>query len=119
MLAGLREHGIGMAGWRSDALRDRIASEVADPAPFTVPAGRLDPREVMTKIDAVVPKDWDIVCGLGHFFFFAMTGLGGRRPERYHVISEFGAIGSALAAAIGIAAARRDGRVLLIDGDAA
>ena len=55
--------------------------------------------------------------GGGHYFSIAMTHMKGRPAERYHVVNDFGAIGSALPAAIGIAAARGDGKVLLIEGD--
>jgi len=33
-------------------------------------AGLLDPRKVIDAIDAVVPKDWDIVVGGGHQAYF-------------------------------------------------
>jgi thiamine pyrophosphate-dependent acetolactate synthase large subunit-like protein len=46
-----------------------------------------------------------------------MTHMKGRPAEKYHVVNDFGAIGSALPAAIGIAAARGDGKVMLIEGD--
>jgi thiamine pyrophosphate-dependent acetolactate synthase large subunit-like protein len=41
----------------------------------------------------------------------------GRRAEQVHVLNDFGAIGSAFPAAIGMAAARGDGKLLLIEGD--
>ncbi|WP_173933905.1 thiamine pyrophosphate-binding protein [Chelativorans sp. Marseille-P2723] len=84
---------------------------------FEIPPGLLDPRIVMRELDEVVPKDWDIVCGGSHFFYFALTYLSGRHPKRIHIINEFGAIGSAFPAAMGVAAARGDGKVLLIEGD--
>ena len=49
--------------------------------------------------------------------YFTATNTPGRPPELYASIRHFGAIGSGLSHAIGIAAARRDGKVLLIDGD--
>ena len=55
--------------------------------------------------------------GAGHYFSMVMTHMKGRAAERYHVVNDFGAIGSALPAAIGIAAARGDGKVLLVEGD--
>ena len=64
-----------------------------------------------------MPKDWDIVSGGAHFCGTAITHLKGRAAERYHVINDFGAIGSAFPTAIGVAAARNDGKVLLIEGD--
>ncbi|MGI4795647.1 MAG: thiamine pyrophosphate-binding protein, partial [Janthinobacterium lividum] len=104
-------------GWRTEALGVQIAAHVADPAEFPIKPGELDPRSLMARIDAVIPKDWHIVCGVGHYFFFAMAGLSGRDPDRVTIISEFATIGSALPIALAIAAERQDGRVLMIDGD--
>jgi acetolactate synthase-1/2/3 large subunit len=59
-----------------------------------------------------VPKDWDIIVVGGHCFSFAMTHLHGRPAGKYHIPIDFGAI-----AAIGGAAARNDGKVMLIDDD--
>ena len=64
-----------------------------------------------------MPKDWDIIVAGGHCFSFAMTHLRGRPAGKYHTPIDFGAIGSGLPAAIGVATARNNGRVLLIDGD--
>jgi thiamine pyrophosphate-dependent acetolactate synthase large subunit-like protein len=113
----LRERGIQGPGLRTETLARRLASEPPDPREFPVEPDTLDPRMILDELDNVVPKDWDIVCGSAHFTGFAMTVLRGRRPERYHIASDFGAIGQALPNAIGVAAARRDGKVLLIEGD--
>src|SRR5262249_16657594 len=49
------------AAIRSKELAHRIATEPSDSVPFDIAPGVLDPREVISAIDAVVPKDWDIV----------------------------------------------------------
>ena len=74
-------------------------------------------RPVVKELDATVPKDWDIIVAGGHCFSFAMTHLCGRPAGKYHIPIDFGAIGLGLPAAIGVAAARNDGKVMLIDGD--
>ncbi len=104
-------------GLRTPDLAKAIAGHVFETKQYTIPANTVDPRELYHELDRVVPKDWDIVCGPGHFFNIALTEMHGRHPSRWHVISEFGAIGSALGCAIGIAATRRDGKVLLLEGD--
>jgi thiamine pyrophosphate-dependent acetolactate synthase large subunit-like protein len=79
----------------------------------------LDPREVIEAIDAVVPKDWDIVVGGGHQAYFN-TQMRGRPAERYTTVREFGAVGNGLSYALGVAAARRqgrDGKIVLFEGD--
>ena len=71
----------------------------------------------MQELDAAIPKDWTVVSGGAHFAGIAVTHMHGRRAENVHVINDFGAIGSAFPIAIGVAAARGDGKVLLIEGD--
>ena len=58
-----------------------------------------------------------IVVGAGHYFSMVMTHMKGRPANKYHVVNDFGAIGSGLPAAIGVATARGDGKVMLVEGD--
>ena len=58
-----------------------------------------------------------MVSGGAHFAGIAVTHMYGRRAEQVHVVNEFGAIGSGFPTAIGMAAARGDGKLLLIEGD--
>lgn len=113
----LDDEGIRRPGWRSNEIAARIAADVPDGKEFAVTPGTLDPRRVVRELDAAIPKDWDIVVAGGHCFNFAITHLQGRAAGRYHIPIDFGAIGSGLSAAIGVAVARGHGRVLLIDGD--
>ena len=57
-----------------------------------------------------------IVVGGGHYFSIALTHIKNRAPDKVHVFVDFGAIGSGLPAAIGIAQARNNGKVALIAG---
>src|SRR5215208_4340429 len=123
ILAGLdKKLGVGKptaAAIRTKELAHRIATEPADLMPFDIAPGVLDPREVIRAIDAVVPKDWDIVVGGGHQAYFN-TQMRGRSAERYTTIREFGAVGNGLSYALGVAAARRqgrDGKIVLFEGD--
>ena len=120
-MQGLRDRlaarGLQERGFRTPDLARRLETERTDDVRFPIPLGTIDPRAVLRELDDAVPKDWDVVCGVGHFFFVAMAGLRGRHPRHYHLVSEFGTIGSALSVAAGVAAARGDGKVLLIDGD--
>ncbi|GGL80869.1 thiamine pyrophosphate-binding protein [Wenxinia marina] len=102
-------------GWRSDSMLQRIAAPRPDEA-VEIEDGLLDPRAVVAELDAAIPKDWDIVAGTGHSSYFP-SHMRGRPPERHHILREFGAIGSSLPMAIGVAAARGTGNVVLIDGD--
>lgn len=115
----LRERGKPNFGIRTMELASSLEAEAQspDPKPFDPAPGLLDPRAAMREIDRVVPKDWDIVFGSGHYASIAATYLRNRAPERYHIINEFGAIGSGFATAVGIAATRNNGKVALIEGD--
>src|SRR6188472_3635855 len=123
ILAGLdKKLGVGKptaAAIRTKELAHRIATEPADSMPFDIAPGVLDPREVIKAIDAVIPKDWDIVVGGGHQAYFN-TQMRGRPAERYTTVREFGAVGNGLSYALGVAAARRQGRegkIVLFEGD--
>ena len=117
ILAKLRERRISASGMRTESLALRIANEVVDPKEYPVAPNTVDPRTALLELDRVVPKDWDIVVGNGHFTNFVMTHMGGRTADRWHVINDFGASGSGLGAGIGVAVTRNNGKVLLIEGD--
>lgn len=114
----LEQRNIKRTGFRTADMAEAVAGDFPpDRKEFPVQANTVDPRKMMIELDAIVPKDWDIVVGGGHYFSIAMTHMKGRPAEKYHVINDFGAIGSGLPAAVGVAAARGDGKVLLIEGD--
>ncbi|MGR3417960.1 thiamine pyrophosphate-binding protein [Paracoccus sp. (in: a-proteobacteria)] len=102
-------------GWRSADLADAIATTPADTATFPAQPGLLDPRDVVSVLDKVLPMDWQMVNSSGHCsFFFAQMD----RPwDRFLTIREFGAIGNGIAYAMGVAAARPGERIVLLDGD--
>jgi thiamine pyrophosphate-dependent acetolactate synthase large subunit-like protein len=123
ILAGLdRKLGAGKptsAAVRTKELAHRIATEPADSVPFEIAPGLLDPRKAIDAIDAVIPKDWDVVGGTGHQAFW-LAQMRGRPASRFTTIREFGAVGNGLSYAMGVAAARRqgrDGKLVLIEGD--
>src|SRR5258707_13544465 len=123
ILAGLdKKLGVGKptaAPIRSKELAHRIATEPADSMPFDIAPGELDPREVVRAIDAIVPKDWDVVVGGGHQAYFN-TQMRGRPAERYTTVREFGAVGNGLSYSVGVAAARwqgHEGKIVLFEGD--
>ena len=123
ILAGLdKKLGAGKptaAAIRTKELAHRIATEPADSMEFDAEPGVLDPRKVIEALDTVIPKDWDIVIGGGHQSYFNAQ-MRGRPAERYTTIREFGAVGNGLCYALGVAAARRqgrDGKVVLFEGD--
>ena len=101
---------------RTAELARRIKEEPADATNYEIAPGLLDPRDVVDKLDRVLPKDFDTVCGSGHQSFFHTT-MRGWQPERYHHMRDFGAVGNSLSYAVGVAAARNNGSVILFEGD--
>ena len=119
VLAKLEERRHSSSGARSPMLAKQIADAKARPdsKEFLVAPGTVDPRPAMQELDQAIPKDWTVVSGGAHFAGIAATHIHGRRADQFHVINDFGAIGSGFPIAIGVAAARNDGKVLLIEGD--
>ncbi|MGH7043017.1 MAG: thiamine pyrophosphate-binding protein, partial [Acetobacteraceae bacterium] len=115
--ARLKQDGISRTGFRSKEMAAAIAADEPDRKQFEIEPGTVDPRKAIQELDRIVPKDWDVVIGAGHYFGIALTYLRGRPADKYHVIADFGAIGSGLPGAIGVAAARNNGKVVLIEGD--
>src|SRR5439155_1405033 len=107
----LRARGKTSASIRSAELARRIRDEPADAAQFPLEPGLLDPRRAIDELDRVIPKNYDSVSGSGHQSYFHST-MRGRRPENYHAIREFGAIGNGISFAIGVAAARNNGKAV-------
>ncbi|WP_281966583.1 thiamine pyrophosphate-binding protein [Roseovarius nanhaiticus] len=111
----LEERGARPSDWRGDTLRERIANAPGDDAKFPED-GYLDPRDVISSLQEILPKQWEMVNSSGHCSYFSAQ-MRGWQARNFHVIREFGAIGNGLSYAIGVAAARRDNTVVLIDGD--
>ena len=116
LLDALRGGGKPKAAIRTDELARRIKQEPADATVFPAQQGLLDPRDVTDELERVIPKDYDCVCGSGHQSYFH-TNMRGYRAENYHAIREFAAIGNGISHAIGVAAAKKNGKVVLFDGD--
>jgi thiamine pyrophosphate-dependent acetolactate synthase large subunit-like protein len=116
LLKALRKRGSAKARIRSPELERRIRDEPADDATFPTASGLLDPRAVIAELDRVIPKDYDSVSGSGHQSYFHSV-MRGRKPENYHAMRDFGAIGNGISFAIGVAAARNNGKTVLFEGD--
>jgi acetolactate synthase-1/2/3 large subunit len=116
LLKRIKAIGKTAASVRSPELAKRIKDEPADATPYPVAPGELDPRDVFATLENVIPRDYDMVSGSGHHSYFHTTMRGGD-PEKYHAMRDFGAIGNSISYAIGVAAARKNGRVVLFEGD--
>jgi acetolactate synthase-1/2/3 large subunit len=104
------------SGWRNAFVAKQDAAEYPDAMPFQVAPDVVDPRAMIKALDQKLPKDWFMVNSSGHCSYYA-AHMTGRSSDNFLTIREFGAIGNGLSYAIGVAAARPETQVVLIDGD--
>jgi thiamine pyrophosphate-dependent acetolactate synthase large subunit-like protein len=116
LLAAVKRRGTPAANIRSADLTRRLREVPDDSTPYSIDDGRIDPRTLFERLEDIIPKDYDVVCGSGHqnYFHVPMRGYDG---TKYHIMREFGAIGNSLSYTLGIAAARGHGRIVLFEGD--
>jgi len=102
--------------WRSELIASEIKDTPADSEAFAIEPGLLDPRDVVSVLDDLIPPNWFSVNSSGHCScFFAQ--MKKRPSDRFLTIREFGAIGNGLSFAMGVAAAKAEDPVVLFDGD--
>ncbi|SFT47765.1 thiamine pyrophosphate-binding protein [Mesorhizobium sp. YR577] len=112
----LKEYATRDRRLRTAANAERIRDLSVDRRQFSIAPDTVDPRAIIEELDGIIPKDWEIVSGTGHCAYFH-SQMKNRRPENYHVVREFGAIGNGISIAIGVAIAKGNDKVVLIDGD--
>jgi thiamine pyrophosphate-dependent acetolactate synthase large subunit-like protein len=116
LLGEIQRRGGGRAQVRTEALARALRDGPADPTPYEITDGTLDPRRVFETLEAILPTDYHLVSGSAHQAYWH-TQMRGMPAGNYHAIRAFGAIGNALPFAIGVAVARGDGKVVLVEGD--
>jgi acetolactate synthase I/II/III large subunit len=103
-------------GFRTAAVRTRIAAALDDPADYEIEPGRVDPRLAARILDQEIPGDIGMVLGGGHQATFG-TMLANRTRELTLANMHFGCIGQGLTTAMGAVLA--SGRpAFLMEGDA-
>jgi acetolactate synthase-1/2/3 large subunit len=102
--------------WRNDAMAARIRDTAPDSEVYAIEPGLFDPRDVVAALEKALPQDWELVNSSGHSSHF-FAHMPSRAQERFLTIREFGAIGNGIPFAMGVAAARPDRTVVLLDGD--
>jgi acetolactate synthase-1/2/3 large subunit len=82
------------------------------------PDGRLDPRSLLRRLDAILPADRVVVQDGGHFIGWAPTYLTIPAPDRLIMVgTAFQTIGLGLPSAVGAGRARPDSTIVLCSGD--
>jgi acetolactate synthase-1/2/3 large subunit len=106
----------GGGGWDVSGYAKAVRTEPADPTPFAMEDGVLDPRQVIAALHRAIPNDWECVNGAGHSRYFP-AHMPDRPADRFLTIREFGAVGNGLSYAAGVAVARPGSPVVLFEGD--
>lgn len=104
------------APWHSATIAANIRSLPFDSTPRQPEPGLHDPRDVVTALEAALPKDWQMVNSSGHCSYY-FAHMPSRPYSHFLSIREFGAIGNGIPFALGVAAAKPDSTVVLFDGD--
>ncbi|MEF8901917.1 MAG: thiamine pyrophosphate-dependent enzyme [Halovenus sp.] len=79
---------------------------------------RIDPRDLVTELDTVLPADRFVVTDGGHFINWVLDGITTTHPDDYEWTIDFGAVGVGLPIALGATFATDDRTVVAFCGDA-
>ncbi|MFC6954730.1 thiamine pyrophosphate-binding protein [Halorubellus litoreus] len=90
-------------------LRRRIADAPRFPdRDYPQTPGRMDPRDLLPRLDDALPADRNVVVGAGHFAYWVFDGITVPDPDSLVWPIQFGSIGLGLPAGIGTALAATD-----------
>lgn len=119
LLAELDRRAQRPAGWRSDSLRDRIASGRWRDEPYADAgtADRVDPRTLTLGLADLLPVDRTLAVDSGHFMGWAPMYLPVPDVDGFVFTQGFQSVGLGLATAIGAAIARPDRLTVAALGD--
>ncbi|WP_340100449.1 thiamine pyrophosphate-binding protein [Salinibaculum salinum] len=89
--------------WTESTERRIADASPWDDTEFVDEPGRMDPRELMDVLDAVLPEDRLVITDAGHFLNWAIDGITIPHPDDYMWTLDFGAIGVGFPMGIGAA----------------
>jgi thiamine pyrophosphate-dependent acetolactate synthase large subunit-like protein len=115
--AALSATNFKQTGYRTAEVKKQLVGHLADRAEFPVEDGKVDPRDVVTTLDEVVPAQISLLTGSGASAGFSNILFAKERPL---VMAShfFGCIGQMMPAAIGAVLASGNKPHVLVDGDA-
>jgi len=116
----LTRRAVVLPGWRTPALRARIAAEARwRTVPYTdeTGAGRIDPRTLSIALDDLVPAARTLVIVSGNFMGYPSMFLAVPDSAGFCFTQAFQSIGLGLASALGAAVARPDRLTVAALGD--
>jgi thiamine pyrophosphate-dependent acetolactate synthase large subunit-like protein len=113
----LAKEDVRNTGFRTAETRAMLAEYDPDPREFELDPGTVDPRQVASILDEVLPPDVGVVHGTGHCS--GITAIFMRKPRKFTwTVNTFGCIGQAVPTAIGAAVALDGAPLAVVDGDA-
>jgi acetolactate synthase-1/2/3 large subunit len=113
----LAEQGVSSTGYRTAQTRAMLAEFDPDPREFELDPDTVDPRQVASILDDMLPSDVGVVHGTGHCS--GITAIFMRKPRKLTwTVNTFGCIGQAMPTAIGAAVALDGAPLAVVDGDA-
>jgi acetolactate synthase I/II/III large subunit len=115
--AALAKQSFKQTGYRTAEVKKRLVGHFQDRAEFPIEDGNVDPREVVTTLDDVVPEKISLLTGSGASAGFSNILFTKERPL---VMAShfFGCIGQMMPAAMGAVVASGYKPHVLVDGDA-
>jgi thiamine pyrophosphate-dependent acetolactate synthase large subunit-like protein len=115
--AGLAKQSFKQTGYRTQEVKKRLVGHFRDRAEFPIEDDKVDPREVITTLDDVVPADMSLLTGNGATSGFSNMLFTKQRPL-VMASGFFGCIGQMMPAAMGAVVASGYKPHVLVDGDA-
>jgi thiamine pyrophosphate-dependent acetolactate synthase large subunit-like protein len=113
----LAKQNVRNTGFRTAETRAMLAEYDPDPREFELDPGTVDPRQVASILDELLPPDVGVVHGTGHCS--GITAIFMRKPRKLTwTVNTFGCIGQAVPTAIGAAVALKGAPLAVVDGDA-
>ena len=105
-------------GWRSDDLAARVAAiDPADGHEAVHEPGVVDRFEVARLCDRLLPRERQVVVGIGHFMGAPAARISVPEPDALVLPWRLGAIGAGLPVALGAALGRPERTTVLFEGD--
>jgi acetolactate synthase-1/2/3 large subunit len=116
LAARLAEADYSALGFRAVDAAQRLAEYRPDYRDMSRP-GALDPRTVMPALDALLPRERNVVIDPGHHFAFGVPSLQAPEPGAFIAPLEYGAVGCGIGPALGICIAHPERVTVLSIGD--
>src|SRR3954469_10568577 len=117
LLAALEQQNFKQTGYRTPEVKKQLVGHFQDKKEYPIEDGKVDPRDVVTTLDEVIPNSISLLTGSGASAGFSNILFNKERPL---VMAShfFGCIGQMMPAAMGAVMASGNKPHVLVDGDA-